>query len=104
MPRAETCAGWLVLAMSSSSCHRARSDPAPFAPPLPVTLSPAGAKRSVLDVVVDCGAPTKAIDPGSYGTGYDPSDYSDVPNPGIYGIGEGYSDMRDPRQWQLGAT
>ncbi len=101
MRRAETW-GWLAVAMSS--CHRTPPEPAPFAPPLAVTMSAAGAKRSVLDVVVDCSAPTKPIDPGIYGTGYDPSDYSDVPNPGIYGIGDGYSDMRDERQWQLGAT
>jgi hypothetical protein len=57
-----------------------------------------------MDLVVDCKAPVKPISPGIFGTGYDPSDYSDVPNPGIYGIGEGYSPMNDERQWQLGAT
>jgi Glycoside hydrolase family 44 len=104
--RAGSAVAGLVLFAMALGCdrHVKKTLPAPFAPPLAVTVSASGAKRSVLDVVIDCKAPAKPIDPGIYGTGYDPSDYSDVVNPGIYGIGEGHSNMSDERQWQLGAT
>ena len=97
---------YLALLATVAGCgrHVTETLPAPFAPPLPVAVDGAGARRSVLDVTVDCAAFAKPINPGIYGTGYDPSDYSDVLNPGIYGIGEGYSDMSDERQWQLGAS
>jgi hypothetical protein len=99
-------AGCVALLAAIIGCDRPATQTlaAPFAPPLPITVSATGARRSALDVTVDCSAPTKPIDPGIYGTGFDPSDYSDVANPGIYGIGEGYSDMRDERQWELHAT
>jgi hypothetical protein len=94
----------LTLDVSACDRHPHEPLPAPFAPPLPVRVDPAGARRSALEVVVDCEAIAKPISPGIYGTGYDPSDYSDVANPGIYGIGEGYSAMSDERQWQLHAS
>ena len=106
MPRRRRVLGGLVLAGALACCDRqaAETSPTPFAPPRGVTVNAAGARRSVLDVTVDCRALARPINLGIYGTGYDPSAYSDVVNPGIYGIGEGYSDMSDDRQWQLGAS
>ena len=94
MTTARLASASLALLACACACACNRADKVAWAGGedhvlLPVTVNEAGTRHATLDVVIDCRAKARPINPDIYGIGYDLT---------------GYSDANDGRQWLAGPS